>query len=93
MVREGSQNVFANWDLQKAWEAYETHTTQKEKCIIKELEAVVTEEEERLDVQDLEKEVEWLSDPGTTTTRATQFVQTQGEMWRMKTMLAKTHSM
>lgn len=34
-----------------------------------------------------------LSDPGTVTTRATQFVRTQAEMWRMKTMLAKALSM
>ena len=76
MVHEGSRNVSANWDLQKAREAYETWTTQKEKRKIEELEAAVTEEEEHLEEQDLEKEVEWIHDPGTATTWATQFVRT-----------------
>lgn len=46
-----------------------------------------------MDIQALEKEMDWLSNPGTTTTRATQFVRTQGEMWQMKTMLAKSLNM
>jgi len=41
----------------------------------------------------MEKEVEWVQDPGMATTRATQFMCTQAETWRMKTMLAKAMSM
>lgn len=93
MACEGIRNASANWDLKKAREAYETQTTQKEKRKIEELEVAVTEEEEQLDVQALETEMDWLSDLCTTTTRATQFVRTQGEMWRMKTMLAKALNM
>lgn len=33
--------------------------------------------------------MDWLLDPGMTYTRATQFVRTQAEAWRMKTLLAK----
>ena len=42
-----------------------------------------------MDVQALETDMDWISNPGTTTARATQFVRTQAEIWRMKTMLAK----
>lgn len=41
----------------------------------------------------MEKEVQWIQDLETTTTLATQFVRTQAEMWKMKTMLAKAISM
>lgn len=74
MARERSWNASTNQDLKKAREAYETRTTQKEKRKIKEFKVAVTEEEEQLDVQVLETEIHWISDPGTTTTRATQFV-------------------
>lgn len=80
-------------DLQQAREAYETRTSQKEKHKIEELEAIVVEEEENMENNDMEKDMEWVQDPGTTSTRATQYVHTQAEMWCMKTMLAKAISM
>jgi len=53
---------------------------------------MVQEEEKKISEQDIEKEVDWLLDPGTVTTRATQFVRTQAESWRMKTLLARALS-
>ena len=50
----------ANRDLKQAGEAYETRTSNKEKCKIEELEAIVTEEEEKMEAHDLEKEMEWV---------------------------------
>ena len=35
------------------------------------------------------EEVDWLIDPGTPAKRATQFVHTKAESWRIKTLLAK----
>lgn len=60
MAGEGSINVSANRDLKQAGEAYETRTSNKEKCKIEELEAIVTEEEEKMEAHDLEKEMEWV---------------------------------
>lgn len=54
---------------------------------------MVKEEEEKLDQEDMVKEVDWVEDLGTVTTRETQFVRTRTEMWRLKTMLAKALSM
>lgn len=92
-MREGSRNSSANKNLKQAREAYETRTSQKEKRKIEELEGIVVEEEEKLEENDLEKEMEWVQDPGTTTTRVTQYVCTQAKMWRMKMMLAKAINM
>jgi len=58
---------------------YETRTSQRNKCKISELEASVKEEETQVSDQQIGKEVDWLLDPGTTYTRATQFVRTQAE--------------
>ena len=41
----------------------------------------------------MEEEIDWISGPRTLATRATQFVRTQSEVWRMKTMLAKALSL
>jgi len=46
-----------------------------------------------MEVQAMEMEMDWILNPGTMTTRATQFVRTQAEIWRMKTMLAKALNM
>lgn len=89
MAPKGSRNESANRELKKAREAYETLVSTKGKKIIDEIEAEVNEEHERLDMQSIEEEIEWISDPGTPTTRATQFVRTQSETWQMKIMLAK----
>lgn len=58
MENEGSCNESANWDLKKAREAYETLVSEKEKWKIAELEAAVIEEEEKLDIQAMEKEID-----------------------------------
>jgi len=71
MVGEGSRNASANRDLKQARETYETSTSNKGKRKIDELEAIVIEEEENLEAHDLEKEMEWVQDPGKVTTRAT----------------------
>ena len=68
---------------------YETKTSQRNKRKLNELESSVKAEEAQVSDQQLGKEVNWLQDPGNTFTRATQFVRTQAEAWRMKTMLAK----
>lgn len=46
-----------------------------------------------MDIQALEIEMDWISDAGTVTTRAMQFIRTQSEMWHMKTMLTKVLNM
>lgn len=93
MAGEGSRNASANKDLKVAREMYETCTSQKNKRKIIDLEAMVHEEEKKLSEQEIEEEVDWLQDPGTVTTQATQFVRTQAKSWRMKTLLAKALSM
>lgn len=89
----GSRNASANKELTRAKAAYENCTSQREKWRIEELEAMVNEEEKSMNQQELVKEVNWVQDPDTVTTRATQFVRTQAEMWRLKMMLAKAISM
>lgn len=37
----------------------------------------------------MDEEIEWILGLGTLTTRATQFVRTQSEVWHMKTMVTK----
>lgn len=93
MASEGSRNALANQDLKQAQEAYETRTSQNEKRKIEELETIVTKEEENLEAHDLEKDMEWVQDPSTSTMRATEYVRTQVEMWGMKMMLTKAISM
>ena len=68
---------------------YETRTSQWNKCKFIDLEAMVQEEEKKLSDQQIGKEVDWILNPGTVNTHATQFVRTQAESWRMKTLLAK----
>lgn len=92
MAGEGSLNESTNKDLHHAKEMYKKWTSQRNKHKIIELEAMVQEEEKKLSEQQLGKEVDWLLDPGTTNTRATQFVRTQAEIWRMKTLLVKALS-
>lgn len=89
---EGSHNASANKDLKVAREMYETCTSQKAKRRINDLDAMVNEEEKKLNEQEMEEEVK-IQDLGMVTTRATQFVRTQAESWRMKTLLAKALSM
>ena len=47
----------------------------------------------RIDDSAISEEVDWLVDPGTPSTRHTQFLQTQTVAWKMKTMLAKAIAM
>jgi len=89
MAGEGSRNKSANNDLQQAREMYERRTSQRNKRKIIDLEATVQDEESKFSDQQIGKEVDWLQDPGTLSTRATQFVKTQAESWRVKTLLAK----
>lgn len=72
----GSGNVSVNKELKKAREAYETLVSAKGKKKIDEIEAKVNEEWERLQMQSIEDEIEWISDPRTPTTRAVQFFRT-----------------
>lgn len=67
--------------------------SQRNKHKIIDLEAMVQEEEKKISEQDIEKEVHRLLDPRTINTRATQFIRTQAESWRMKTLLVKALSM
>lgn len=89
MAGEGSRNKSANNDLQQAREMYERRTLQRNKRKIIDIEATVQDEESKLSDQQIGKDVDWLQDPGTLSTRATQFVRTQAKSWRMKTLLAK----
>jgi len=89
MAGETSRNKSANNDLQQAREMFERRTSQRNKRKIIDLEATVQDEESKLSDQQIGKEVDWLQDSGTPSTRATQFVRTQAEGWRMKTLLAK----
>lgn len=68
---------------------FERRTSQRNKRKVIDLETSAQEEEAKLSDQQLSQEVDWLHDPGTPSTWATQFVRTQAEAWRMKTMLAK----
>ena len=67
-------------DLKQARETYETRASQKEKHKIEELEVIVVKEEENLEEHEIEKDMEWVLDPGTPSTRATQYVCMQAEM-------------
>jgi len=89
MAGEGCRNQSANNDLRLAREMYERRTSERNKRKIIDLEASAQEEESKLSDHQLSQEVNWLQDPGMTSTRATQFVRTQAEAWRMKTILAK----
>lgn len=74
MAGEGSRNRSANNDLQQAREMYERGTLQRNKHKIIDLEATVQEEESKLSDQQIGEEFDWLQDPRTPSTRATQFV-------------------
>lgn len=93
MEGEGSSSTSVNKDLKTARDMYETRMSLKNKHKIIDLEAMVQEKEKKLSEEDIEKEVDWLQDPGTVTKRAMQFVRTQAESWRMKTLLAQALSM
>jgi len=54
-----------------------------------ELEASAKEEDLQRTEDDIAGEVDWLLDPGTASKRATQFIRTQAESWKVKTLLAK----
>lgn len=73
MAGEGSHNRSTNNDLQQVREMYERRTSQRNKRKIIDLEATVKEEECKLFDQQIGKEVDWLQDHGTPSTRATQF--------------------
>lgn len=93
MEGEGSCSASANKDLRTAREMYETRTLLRNKHKIIDLEAMVHGEEKKKSEEDIVREVVWLQDPGTVTKRASQFVRTQAESWRMKAMLAQDLSM
>lgn len=80
---------FANQELQSARSIYETRSTTRNKRRIADMEVAVKEEERSRTEEDIAREVDWLTDPGTTAGRATQFVRTQVECWRIKTLLAR----
>lgn len=89
MAGDGCRNNSANKELQLAREMYERRTYARNKRKIIDLETSAIEEEGKLTDQQLGQEVDWLQDPGTNSTRVTQFVRTQAEAWRTKTILAK----
>lgn len=89
MADASSRSRSASRDLQRAKEAFEKSTSQEGKRKIIGLEIYAREEENMLSDEQLSKEVDWIIDPGTPSTRETQFSRTQVECWRMKTMLAK----
>lgn len=68
---------------------YETRPAATVKHKIAELEASVKEEEAQRTEGIIAEEVDWLHDPGTPSKRATQYVRTKAESWRIKTLLAK----
>lgn len=89
MEAGSSRCSVTNQELQIAQKMYETRTTARNKRKIAELEASVKEEETKCTEENIVGEVDWLHDPGTPSKRATQYVRTKAESWRIKTLLAK----
>jgi len=83
------RSINANRELHTAQKIYETRTTARRKRKIAELEASVKEETVQWYEEEIAGEVDWLPDPGTPSKRATQFVRTQAESWKLKTLLAR----
>lgn len=89
MEAGGSRCTAANRDLQEARGGYETRTATRIKRKMADLEAQAKLEEGGRMNMEIAAEVNWLTDPDTPTKRATQFVRTQAESWRTKTLIAK----
>ena len=89
MEAGGSRCKAANRELQAARGGYETRTATRIKRKIAELEAQAKLEEGGRSDMEIAAKVNWLTDPGTPSKRATQFVRTQAESWRTKTLIAK----
>jgi len=89
MDSEGCRSITANMELQTARDMYETRTVSKNKRKISALQASVKAEELSRTEEDIAQEVNWLQDLGIASNRATQFVRTQAESWRIKTLLAR----
>lgn len=79
----------ANRELRTAQNMYETRATARSKHKVAELEASVKKEEAQRQEGIIAEEVDWLHDPGNPCKRATQYVRTKAESWRIKTLLAK----
>lgn len=90
-MKEGNSHCeAANRELQAARRGYETRTVTRIKRKMAELEAEAKREEGGRSEMGIAAEVDWVTDPGTPAKRATQFVRTKAECWRMKTLIAKS---
>ena len=72
---------------------YETSVSKRGKQTIEVLEEEVELARVHTDDTHISEEVDWLVDPGTPSTRHTEFLQTQVVAWQVKTMLAKAIAM
>lgn len=89
MEGSGSRSATAIQDLNEAKRGYETRAAARHKRKMNDLEDEVKREEDGRTDEEIAAEVDWLHDPGTPAKRATQFVRTQAESWRTKTLIAK----
>lgn len=83
------RSINANQELHTTQKMYETCTTARNKRKIADLEASAKEEAAQRTEEVIAEEVDWIVDPGTPSKRATQFVRTQAESWKIKTLLAR----
>ena len=74
-------------------DCYEASVSKRGKKTIEVLEEEVELARTHTDDTNISEEVDWLVDPGTPSTRHTQFLQTQVVAWQVKTMLAKAIAM
>lgn len=89
MDGSGSRCAATIQDLHEVKKGYETRATAKNKRKVEELENKVKQDEEGRNEEEIAAEVNWLHDPGTPAKRATQFVRTRAESWRIKTLIPK----
>ena len=86
-------NIKASQALRRAKDFYEASVSKRGHQTIEVLQEEVDKSRARIDDSAISEEVDWLVDPGTPSTRNTQFLQTQAVAWQMKTMLAKAIAM
>ena len=93
MAKHNLHSAKATRELKWAKEGYEALFSKKGKKTIDFLQDEVNQAKATLDSRTMSEEVDWIADPGTPSTRATQFLHTQTVSWQMKTMLATTIGM
>ena len=87
------RSIKASQALKRAKDCYDASVSKRGKQTIEVLEEEVELARTKTDDNAISEEVDWLVDPGTPSTRQTQFLQTQVVAWQVKTMMAKAIAM